>query len=575
MNLCRLLTIFAMVLTAVEMAASEKPPFPRTWVFAKVDFYTNQRVDEFLDLMRRAKEAGYNGFVLHDARMPRPPDEHPPRYWQNLERVRDESDKLRLEIIPSFAPLAFSNGVLGNDPNLAEGVPVKDCLFRVAEGRATVAEPENCLPSGDCERFYPASRPIGWEFVDGPGKSLFADREVKHSGESSVRMERFRDGSKFGLCRMLKKLKLKPWHEYYVGAWIRTEKVARPDTIRIVLHGDVESPKRFDLNRRPLNVAATQDWKLHEFVFNTFDNDEVWFYIGTWGAESGTIWIDDVSLREVGGINLLRREGCPIAVTSNDGSTTYEEGGDFERWEYADMGRIPYPGIYRVHPEPPIVLTPDSRIGEGETLRVSFYHAQEVMNGSYVTCLRHERVFELYKQQIQRIRTVFPNTKTYFLKHAELRLAGWCGLCDDPDVTAGQILAEHVRHVANLVREIQPDAELVVWSDMYDPNHNAVDRYWHTRGSMAESWNGLDQRFIIANWNQGQRDESLKWFAGRGHRQVIATYYDRSNWETVLTDWLDAAEGIEGVEGLMYTTWGNDYRHLEDFLELARRHIAR
>jgi hypothetical protein len=33
-------------------------------------------------------------------------------------------------------------------------------------------------------------------------------------------------------------------------------------------------------------------------------------------------------------------------------------------------------------------------------------------------------------------------------------------------------------------------------------------------------------------------------------------------------NWLDAAKKVEGVEGVMYTTWENNYRDLETFLGL-------
>ena len=70
--------------------------------------------------------------------------------------------------------------------------------------------------------------------------------------------------------------------------------------------------------------------------------------------------------------------------------------------------------------------------------------------------------------------------------------------------------------------------------------------------------------------NQGRLKPSLKFFAGRGHHQIIATYYDRgSNWQNVVNDWLDAAEGVPNVDGIMYTTCSNNYEHLEEFMQLV------
>jgi hypothetical protein len=77
-----------------------------------------------------------------------------------------------------------------------------------------------------------------------------------------------------------------------------------------------------------------------------------------------------------------------------------------------------------------------------------------------------------------------------------------------------------------IVRAVNPKAKLVVWSDMFDPHHNAVDRYYLVNGSLKGSWEGLPKDVAVANWNSGKAAASLKWFADRGHAQVIAGDYD-------------------------------------------------
>ena len=152
----------------------------------------------------------------------------------------------------------------------------------------------------------------------------------------------------------------------------------------------------------------------------------------------------------------------------------------------------------------------------------------------------------------------------------EIRLAGWCELCSRPGTTTGQVLAQCTKRCTEIIRKLDPNAEIVVWNDMFDPFHNAVDNYWLTRGTMKGSWEGVDKTVSIGNWNQGQRRPSLKFFAGRGHRQIIATYYDRGdNWKNVVNAWLAAAEGIPNVDGIMYTTWSNNYDDLEEFIQLV------
>jgi hypothetical protein len=65
------------------------------------------------------------------------------------------------------------------------------------------------------------------------------------------------------------------------------------------------------------------------------------------------------------------------------------------------------------------------------------------------------------------------------------------------------------------------------------------------------------------------RAESLRFFGKRGNRQVIASYYDGKP-SDVRHD-LDAARGVPGVTGVMYTTWRKNYQDLEAFAEEVTR----
>jgi hypothetical protein len=119
-----------------------------------------------------------------------------------------------------------------------------------------------------------------------------------------------------------------------------------------------------------------------------------------------------------------------------------------------------------------------------------------------------------------------------------------------------------------MLREVNPGGRIYVWSDMFDPNHNAVKGpYYLVNGSLLNSWDGLDKDVIVIPWYFQKRAESLKFFADRGHRQVIAGYYDAN--PALVTEWLAATKAVPGsVLGVMYTTWENNYRDLEKFSQL-------
>jgi hypothetical protein len=104
---------------------------------------------------------------------------------------------------------------------------------------------------------------------------------------------------------------------------------------------------------------------------------------------------------------------------------------------------------------------------------------------------------------------------------------------------------------------------------MFDPFHNAVKGpYYLVNGPYTNSWDGLEKDVLIVNWNDGKRDESLKFFADRGNPQLIAGYYDNDLSE--FSKWIESGKKVKGVVGYMYTTWRNDYSAIEQFAKMAR-----
>ena len=80
----------------------------------------------------------------------------------------------------------------------------------------------------------------------------------------------------------------------------------------------------------------------------------------------GTIWLDELTLEELPLVNVLRRDGCPLVVTSDDGRTVYVEGKDFRPIRDPKLGQVPYTGEYDFdHPGPPVGLIQGSRIKDG------------------------------------------------------------------------------------------------------------------------------------------------------------------------------------------------------------------
>ena len=562
MNRLLSLLVLAAVLACPSPAAAQtqKLNLRWRWVYATVNFQVNERVDELIALMQRARKAGYTGLMVTDFKWGRFAD-RPANYYANLKRTRQSADELGLEIIPCVMPVGYSTSILMNDPNLAEGIAVRDCPFVAQSGQATVADTAELLPGGTFDEPPAGNKFAAWDWMDGFGQSLFRDQKVKHAGAAAARMENFAKGNQAGNCRLVRKLGLTPWRQYHLSLWIKTDRLANPGDVRVALLTE----KGRSLNFTELSVKATQDWTEHHLLLNPLEFADLRLYVGIWGGRQGTLWIDDLSLRQTAGLNLLRRDGCPIKVASDDGRTLYVEGRDFEPWRYDKMGADPYPGSYRiVHPAPPIVLKPGSRIRDGQRLKVSFYHTVVVGDSQVSGCLLHPDIFRYMEQQVRDVQKYFA-PKKYFMSHDELRVAGQCELCRAGGKMAGEVLAENARRCTAMIHKVDPAAEIFVWSDMFDPFHNARDQYYLVGSTLKESWQGLDKDVRIANWNSGHRDESLPFFAGRGHKQIIAAYYDSGQWRAELDQWLAAARKAGGVEGVIYTTWENNYRDLEAF----------
>lgn len=312
---------------------------PELWLYAPVNFQVKEDADRLIALLERGKKAGYGAAVITDYKFGKL-DERPRHYYTNLERVRAAAERIGIELIPCVCPIGYSNAVLQNDPNLAAGLPVKECVFVVQDGKATAANTENLLPGGAFEQAV-RDKPRGWNWIDGFGKSTQLDSAVKKSGAAALKMSDFKSGNEYGNCRVVRDIALQPFHEYRVTLWVKTQGLENAQDFKVNPLAEGHA-----LNYTDLKVKPTQDWTRHRVIFNSLGNEKVTLYLGLWGGTKGTVWIDDVVLEEVGGVNLIRRARCPIRVTSEDGATEFVEGRDFERWVDPKLGSVPYAGEY-------------------------------------------------------------------------------------------------------------------------------------------------------------------------------------------------------------------------------------
>ena len=521
-------------LSCSPLIAAPAPPLQR-WFYCPQNLAVDANIDKIDKLFRRAAAAGYTHVLLTDSKFSRL-GEMDPHYFRNLERVKSLAAELKLQIVPALFAIGYSNDLLWHDPNLIEALPVRDALFIVQGGQARLQpDPPLALKGGD---FADLSQ---WGWKD---PAVSADE-----GAALIRDPKGQN------ARIVQKLKLTPFRQYHLSVRIKTALFRGTPEVKVIAGDRL-------LNYNSLGVKPTQDWQTHHVVFNSLDHTEANLYCGAWGGESGSLWFDDAKLEEVGLVNLVRRDGAPLLVRREAGSPL-SEGSDFEKLSDPRMGNKPWNGSYDIWHEPPVIRT---SLPDGTRLRVSYYHAVTVYDDQAMICPSEPRTLELLRDQARRMHQAW-HAQGYFMSHDEIRVFNWCAACQKRGLDAGALLADNARSCVRILREVNPGGRIYVWSDMFDPNHNAHKDYYLVRGDLAGSWEGLDKEVVVVPWYFEKRAESLRWFSGRGHRQVIAGYYDHAPEQ--IRQWLDAAKGLPGVEGVMYTTWQQKYGDLEKFAELS------
>jgi hypothetical protein len=512
---------------ATATRAAEASPRRQLWLYYATNLLVDKNLDTARQIWTRAAAAGYSHVMLVDSKLSRLAlmDK---RYFDNVEKAKRLAGELKLTLIPALFSVGYSNDLLSQDPNLAEGLPVKDAPFVVKGNQATL-------------RPDPA--------VDFKAKFDYVDPGITYDGKARTATVPAHDKN----ARLSQKFKLTPYRHYHVSVEIKTDDYTGKPEIK-ALSGDEQ------LNWTNLHVKRTQDWATEQITFNSLEHPDVTVMLGTWGGAKGRLQWRNWKLEEIGLLNVLRRPGAPLVVRQGD--KTLEEGKDFEPVKDPKLGNVPFAGEYDVFHASPSIKT--KNLSDGTQLRVSWYHPHIIYDGQVCCCLGEPELDDLLADQAKRVRQLF-DAPGYMMEHDEFRVAGQDEACLKTGKTPGQLLADNARFCTKLLE----GSTAYVWNDMFDPFHNAVKGpYYLVRGPWTDSWEGLDKGVVIMNWNFGKRDQSLKFFADRGHKQVVAGYYDHKPEQ--VKDWVASANKVDGVVGVMYTTWRNDYSQIAAFAKFAR-----
>ncbi len=564
------LLLAALAALPLDAATSAAPKADEMrWVYLSHNFMFAKNVDTSIEMLTRAAKAGYNGVALTDCKFARwfeTVTVRRPEYDQNLKRLRQACRDLKM----GCYVFAGDQGtdLLANDPNLAEGMPVVDAPF-VVRGGALVPADSTAPTNLSFEESTRAHEPTGWN-VDDPGTVCFLDDAVSSAGKRSVRIEAGPGKNAHGNGRIFQVLKVEPFRYYHLSAMVKTDGFGHTNTFTFW----VGKPGQQTLNHQSWDIQETQDWKRFDVVFNTLDNTEVNVFIGSWGGQKGKLWIDDLRFEPGGFVNLLRRDGCPFSVVSTDGKTTYKEGADFADAKDPKMGNTQWPGLYAYWYEQPVVKVPSgSRLKEGDRVKIGYSHAMICLGYGVSACMNEPKIWPLIERNLAEMHQVL-EPDGYILCHDEIRQGGWDHSCAASGRTPLQSLRDNVKTCVALITKEDPGKPIFAWNDMFDPYHNASkhDAYDYLvkgKDPFHGSWEALDPAITILNWHghPEKRAESLKFFADRGHQQILCGFYDSTSDNMI--PWMQEAQGLKGIVGAMYTTWGLNYDELEKFQQVV------
>lgn len=150
----------------------------------------------------------------------------------------------------------------------------------------------------------------------------------------------------------------------------------------------------------------------------------------------------------------------------------------------------------------------------------------------------------------------------------EIRMGGTCRACRGRNM--GELLGECITRQVQAIRRHIPGAQVYIWSDMLDPNHNARPKYYMVEGDYTGSWRHVPKDLIATVWGGAPREKSLQFLANEGFSTLIGCYYDAEDLRDV-SRWLELAQRTPKVRGIMYTPWRKKYDLLPEFGDLLQQ----
>jgi hypothetical protein len=145
--------------------------------------------------------------------------------------------------------------------------------------------------------------------------------------------------------------------------------------------------------------------------------------------------------------------------------------------------------------------------------------------------------------------------------HDEIRHMNQDRSCLRRGMTPAHLLAGDLARLREIVRAMDPQIQVSIWSDMLDAFHNARDRYYLVNGDLTGAADLVPKDLVIGDWNREKMQESVDFFVSKGFPVFVSN--DAGSTLSATLDWSEAARRKAGGLGEMFTTWTQNYDNLE------------
>lgn len=473
-----------------------------------------------------------------------------------LRELKAHADAKGVRLVPHGWSVGYGT-MTGALPELVETTQFLAMPFVAEGGRIVPYKGSVSLDNGSLEDFDLAKNTFrGWR-GDHPGLESFADTNVCHSGRASVRFEPAPEKDQYGHARFFRHVDLTPGRRYRYTAWVRGVDVHRtyhPVISQVYLDGSSQNGSPAFAVGRAFR-EGDHDWHKLSVEFSSGEAKGAMLYTGSWSLKGGTFWIDDLALEEIGVTELARRATAPRTLRSAATGRIYEEGRD---WTLAKT---------KGGEEIRMDIPSGSRIAPGEQLLFDGYMIARAGPKSQIsTCMSDPRLYAAFEKSAQAIEEIL-HPGAWFLSLDEVMNGGTCELCAPRKTDMAHIFGDCVTKMRDIIKAVDPKAEIFAWSDMFDPWHNAKAKVGGCRGSFVGSADLIPADVGMMFWHGGILEKSAPYFAERKHRFMGSICCDSRNLLKVLHNWKEKLSPYPELRGFMYTTWVNNYDNLDLFMK--------